>query len=483
MPTEHVDVLIIGAGLSGIGAACHLTRECPGKTYRIVERRQAIGGTWDLFRYPGIRSDSDMMTFSYNFRPWTSTKVLSDGEAIREYVVDTAKKYGVPQHIRFGRQVINGNWSSADQRWTLTALNEASGETETFTANFIIGCTGYYNYDKGYEPDFPGRDEFAGQIVHPQRWPEDLDYAGKRVVVIGSGATAVTLVPAMAKIAAHVTMLQRSPTWIVSLPSEDNISATLRKVLPARVVHKLARQRNILIQRATYTLFRSNPTVARKIVLAGVKRQLGPNIDVKHFTPSYDPWTQRLCVIPDGDLFRVLRKGKASVVTAQIETFTKTGIRLKSGDELEADIVVTATGLQIQMLGGAHLSVDGVSRPLRETVTYKGVMVEGVPNAAMIFGYTNASWTLKADIASEYICRLINHMDKRGSKVAVPNAPYDVRGGDSIMGGLDSGYVRRGNDLMPRQGTEQPWMVLNNYLRDAPTLRNKPIDDGLLQFT
>jgi cation diffusion facilitator CzcD-associated flavoprotein CzcO len=483
MTTHHVDVVIIGAGVSGIGAACHLTRDCPGKSYVVLERRDAIGGTWDLFRYPGIRSDSDMLTFGYNFRPWTDTKVLADGPAIRGYLEDTAAEYGVTEHIRFGRNAYRGNWSTEAQRWTIDVTNTRTGEVETYIAKFVISAGGYYSYEAGFTPDFPGQERFGGEIVHPQHWPADLDYRGKRVVVIGSGATAITLVPAMAGDAAHVTMLQRSPTYVVSLPSDDVISEALRRVLPDKLVYRLARGRNILIQRGSYALARKRPDLVRAFILGAARRQLGPDFDMRHFSPRYDPWDQRLCVVPNGDLFRALRKGTASVVTDEIETFTETGLRLQSGDEIEADIIVTATGLRLEIAQSTELTVDGATVGLHDLVTYKGVMVEGVPNAAVVFGYTNASWTLKADIACEYVCRLINHMDTKGYGQVVAIATDDDRSDVSVMSTLNSSYVHRADTVLPRQGTRAPWRVLNNYIVDVPMLRYGRIDDGHLHFT
>jgi cation diffusion facilitator CzcD-associated flavoprotein CzcO len=482
MAVEHVDVLIVGAGISGVGAACHLTRESPGKRYLILERRERMGGTWDLFRYPGIRSDSDMFTFGYNFRPWNETKVLADGPSIRQYVADTAAEYGVDKHIRYGITVTKASWSTEESQWTLETVDAATGLQRLFTANFVIACTGYYDYDQGYRPAFPDEDAFGGPIVHPQHWSEDLDYRNKRVVIIGSGATAVTLVPAMAEDAAHVTMLQRSPTYIMSLPVRDTISEKLRRVLPDDVVFRLARRRNITIQRAMYRLSRSRPGVVRNILLKGAARQLHGRSDMKHFTPDYDPWDQRLCVVPDGDLFRVIRHGRADIVTDRINRFTSTGIELASGDELAADVIISATGLNVQLLGGAELEVDGEPVPLNQRVSYKSVLLEGVPNASLVFGYTNASWTLKADLAAEYTCRLLNHMDAHGYTQAVVHAGAEDRGPDSVLGALDSGYVRRGNDRLPRQGTNGPWQVRNDYLRDVPMLRKAPIEDGVLQF-
>ncbi|MFJ4651339.1 flavin-containing monooxygenase [Nocardia sp. NPDC088792] len=483
--TRHVDVLIIGAGLSGIGMACHLTREKTGRSYVILERREAIGGTWDLFKYPGIRSDSDMYTFGYGFRPWIGTKVLADGPHIREYIEDTAAEYGVTDHIRFGRKVTRANWSSAQGVWVVEATDERTGDTETYTAGFLVGCTGYYNYDAGYRPRFPGEENFKGQLVHPQHWPEDLDYAGKKVVVIGSGATAITLIPAMSKDAAHVTMLQRSPTYIAALPADDPVAVGLKFAkVPAAIAYRAGRARNIALQRASYQLSRTNPKLSAKLMLAAVRAQVGKNIDMRHFTPSYNPWDQRLCVVPNGDLFRVLRKGEASIVTDHIESLTEHGIRLKSGQELEADIIVTATGLQVQMLGGAELEVDGEVQRTHDLVAYKGAMLSNIPNAMVILGYTNASWTLKADLAAEWCCRLLNHMRDNGYRevVAVPQ-PGDISEHSLMGGALTSGYIQRGDGVMPRQGTRGPWKVINNYFRDRQLLRKGEIEDGELRFT
>ncbi|MGW5520141.1 flavin-containing monooxygenase [Nocardia africana] len=482
--TRHVDVLIIGAGLSGIGMACHLSRENTGRSYAILERRSAIGGTWDLFRYPGIRSDSDMLTFGYGFRPWIGTKVLADGPHIRQYIADTAEEYGVTRHIRFGRKVVKSSWSSTEQLWTTEALDEQTGETETYTSNFLVGCTGYYDYDQGFRPQFPGEESFGGQIVHPQHWPEDLDYRGKRVVVIGSGATAITLVPAMSEDAAHVTMLQRSPTYIAPLPAEDPVAVGMKKAkLPAALAYKTGRARNIALQRASFALSRSNPALSRKLLLQAVRVAVGPDVDMRHFSPSYNPWDQRLCIVPNGDLFKVLRNGRASIVTDRIATFTETGIRLESGEELPADIVISATGLNIQMLGGAAIDVDGTPIATRDLVAYKGALMSGLPNAMMIIGYTNASWTLKADLAAEYFCRLLNHMKAKGYSTFVAEAEEADRAPESMMGGaLTSGYIARGDAVMPRQGRRGPWKVINNYYRDRALLRKADLEDGILRF-
>lgn len=485
MNDNHVDVLIIGAGVSGVGAACHLTRAHPDKSYLVLERRDAIGGTWDLFRYPGIRSDSDMYTFGYRFRPWRGTKVLADGSHIKDYVEQTAAEHGVTERIRFGRKVVAASWSTPDGMWTVETVLEATGERETFTSRFLIGCTGYYDYDSGYRPELPGEDTFGGRIVHPQHWPEDLDYRGKRVVVIGSGATAVTLVPAMAREAAHVTMLQRSPTYVLPVPAEDPVSRLLKRVgVPDATVYKLGRWRNIALQRALFQVSRSRPRLVRSLLRRVVRAQLGGQVDMRHFTPHYNPWDERLCVVPNGDLFAALRNGTASVVTDHIDTFTETGIVLRSGEEIPADIVITATGLVVQMAGGVTIDVDGVPVSPRDHVIYKGVMLDGVPNSMIVIGYTNASWTLKVDLACEYFCRLLSHMDQHGYTQVVAEAQPGDRAEESAMGSaLRSGYIRRADAVIPRQGTRAPWKVLNNVYRDALTLRRNRIDDGFLRFS
>ena len=481
-PPKAVDVLIIGAGLSGIGAACHLRRECPNKTFAIIERREAIGGTWDLFRYPGIRSDSDMYTFGYNFKPWTEPRVLADGPSIKRYVTETAREYAVDQHIRFGRRVVRADWSSAKKHWAIDVLNEATGQHEHYTAAFVIGATGYYNYDAGYRPPFPGESKFKGTLVHPQHWPETLDYSGKRVVVIGSGATAITLVPSMTDKAEHVTMLQRSPTYILSVPAIDPVAARLQRLLPDKIAYRLNRSRNIGIQRFLYVASRQHPKLVRRLILGVIRKQVGDKVDMRHFTPSYNPWDQRLCVVPNGDLFKALRKGKASIATDVIDSFTADGIKLRSGETIKADIVVTATGLEVQMLGGVALHVDGQPVVPKNHLTYKGVLLQDVPNAAMVIGYTNASWTLRADLTSEYVCRLLNYMDKKGYRTVVPRDHDDSGSEETVMGGLASGYIQRAADRLPRQGKRAPWQVVQNYLRDIPQMRHRPIDDGVLEF-
>jgi cation diffusion facilitator CzcD-associated flavoprotein CzcO len=476
---HHVDVLIVGAGLSGIAAGYHLQASCPGKTYAILESRESIGGTWDLFRYPGIRSDSDMFTLGYGFRPWKAAKAIADGPSILEYVKDTAREYGIDRHIRFGHKVVRAEWSSAEQRWTVEAQLTDTGETVELTAGFLFACTGYYRYDEGYTPELPGTERFHGPIVHPQHWPEDLDYAGKRVVVIGSGATAVTLVPAMAGEAAHVTMLQRSPSYIVSLPNEDPVAKLAQRVLPERLAHSLLRWKNVLLMMANFQLSKRAPGLMRKLLRAGVKRALPAGYDVDtHFNPSYDPWDQRLCLVPDGDLFEAISAGGASVVTDRIRTFTETGIELESGRHLEADVIITATGLNLLALGGMDLRVDGEDVDFGQTLTYRGMMFGGVPNMAMTVGYTNASWTLKADLICQYVTRVLNHMDARGYTQATPRPPADAGETEPFLN-LTSGYVLRSLDRFPRQAATAPWRVHHNYVRDIALIRRGDLAEGM----
>jgi monooxygenase len=482
MTAQHFDVLIIGAGLSGIGTACHVTAEFPNRTIAVLERRERLGGTWDLFRYPGVRSDSDMYTFGYKFRPWQDVQVLADGASIREYIADTAAEFGINEKIHYGLKVVSAAWSSPERRWTVATVHEATGETRTYSCNYLISCTGYYNYDAGYLPAFPGVSRFGGRCIHPQHWPEDVDYAGKKVVVIGSGATAVTLVPAMAGDAEHVTMLQRSPSYVFSLPALDKISQYLSRFLPDKWVYASTRTRNIAIQRQMYLACRRWPAQMRRLLLWRVRRHVGPSVDMSHFTPKYMPWDQRLCAVPNGDLFKVLASGQASVVTDQIDTFTEKGVLLKSGRELQADIVVTATGLNVQMLGGMKLFVDGEARELHDQMTYKGVLVENIPNLAWIIGYTNASWTLKSDIAGAYLCRLFKHMDDNGHTVATPRDVEDCALDIGMFDQLQSGYVQRANDTLPRQGSKHPWKVIMHYEKDSKMLLEDPVEDGLLRF-
>lgn len=484
MTNEHFDVLVIGAGLSGIGTAVHLTQNCPDKHFAILERRQQVGGTWDLFRYPGIRSDSDMFSFGFAFRPWNDLKTLADGESIRQYIGDTAREYGIDEKIRFGIETEQVQWCSAQQQWVISARDLQSGQARHFSCDFLISCTGYYDHKAGYLPEFPGVERFQGQCIHPQQWPENLDYRGKKVVVIGSGATAVTLVPAMAAEAGHITMLQRSPSYIMTVPAHDRITEVMCKFLPNNWVYKLSRRRNIAIQRWIFKAAKRWPQGTRRFLLKKVAQQLDDPAQMKHFTPTYMPWDQRLCAVPDGDLFSAINSGKASVVTDQIETFTETGIRLTSGQELDADIIITATGLQLQVLGGTQLQMDGKPLDVNQRMTYKGVMLQDVPNMAWIFGYTNAPWTLKSDIAAQWVCRLLNHMRAAGVQVATPRD----RGGnlvadESMMGALQSGYVQRGNTVLPRQGRAAPWRLLNAYEQDKDMLLQEPIEDDLLELT
>lgn len=476
------DVLIVGAGLSGIGMACHLARECPDKRVGILERRDAIGGTWDLFRYPGIRSDSDMFSFGYKFRPWGGLQVLADGPSIKQYVQDTAAEYGVDKAIHFGSHITRADWSSEQARWTLTATDADGGDPRQFRSQFIILCTGYYNYDTGHRPRFEGEADFAGRIIHPQHWPDDLDYAGKRVVVIGSGATAVTVVPAMADQAAHVTMLQRSPSYIFSVPAFDTLSKVLGWFLPQRWVHGFARWRNIVIQRWMYKAARRWPERVRKLLLGMVRKQLDDPSQMRHFEPRYMPWDERLCAVPDGNLFEAINAGRASVVTDQIERFSAEGLVLTSGETLPADIVVTATGLDMQVMGGMQVAIDGVPRAINSVMTYKSVLVQDMPNMGYVFGYTNAPWTLKADLAAEYLCRVLKYMTRKGLDVFVPRDDANNVADEAVMQTLQSGYVKRGRDRLPRQGKTVPWKVLDHYERDQKLLLKEPIDDGVLQF-
>jgi monooxygenase len=483
--SEHFDVLIVGAGLSGIGAGYHLQQECSGKSYAILEGRDCIGGTWDLFRYPGIRSDSDMFTLGYSFKPWTEPKAIADGPRILNYVRETAADNGIDKKIRFNHRVKRASWSSPDAHWTVEVERGLVGESETvhFTCGFLFMCSGYYKYEQGYSPEFPGAQDFAGRIVHPQKWTDDIDYAGKRVVVIGSGATAVTLVPEIAKKAEHVTMLQRSPTYVVSRPAQDPIANKLRARLPTKFAYHVIRWRNVLWGMYFFRLSRHQPERVKQLILGGVKMALGPDYDiVTHFTPRYNPWDQRLCLVPDGDLFKAIRDKRASVVTSEIETFTEKGIRLKDGSELDADIIVTATGLNIQVLGGLEVSVDGRTVDFARALNYKGMMYSDVPNMASAFGYTNASWTLKCDLTCEYVCRLINYMDRRGYKQCMP---HNLDPTITELPSLDfsSGYVQRSVAKMPKQGSKRPWRLYQNYALDMVSLRFGKIDDGVMQYS
>ena len=480
MTVEHVDVLVVGAGLSGIGAACRLRRDRPGTTLAVLEARQGMGGTWDLFRYPGIRSDSDMFTLGFSFQPWEDPKAIADGASIRRYVERTARENGVAELVRYGHAVESASWSTHGARWTVRARHE--GRLVELTCSFLYMCTGYYRYASGYTPQFEGVGDFEGVVVHPQHWPEDLDVTGRRVVVVGSGATAVTLVPALAATAEHVTMLQRTPTYIVSLPSRDRFADRLRRRLPAQRAYDVIRWKNVLVTMASYQLSRRAPRVMKALVRKGLLRELPPDYDVAtHFSPPYDPWDQRLCVVPDGDLFAALRSGRASIVTDRIEGFSSKGLVLRSGEELPADVVVTATGLVVQVLGGARLDVDGRVVDPAETVGYKGMMFSGVPNMAMAMGYTNASWTLKCDLIAEYVVRLLDHMERCGYRTVVPvEPPASVPRRPFID--LTSGYIQRALAHIPSQGARAPWRVHQNWILDRRLYRRSPLEDEGVVF-
>lgn len=481
MPVEHFDIVIVGAGLSGIGAGYRLQTQCPRKRYVILEARSAIGGTWDLFRYPGVRSDSDMFTLGYPFRPWKKTRAVAGGPEILEYVRETAKEFGIDRHIRFQQRVVSASWSSEGARWLINVDGE-NGEPLQYTCDFIYGCTGYYRYDTGYAPTFPGVETFRGRFVHPQHWPPNLDYAGKKVVVIGSGATAVTLVPAMAETATHVTMLQRSPTYILDLPNHDPLADLIRRCLPERAALRLIRWKNIAISLGIYYLARRAPQFMRSKLREGTIKNLPKGYDVdKHFNPRYAPWDQRLCLVPDADLFRAISSGKASIVTGHIDTFSERGIRLQSGEKLEADIIVSATGLQMLAIGGVKLIVDGMSIDTGRTFIYKGTMVSNVPNFAFCIGYTNASWTLRADLASTYVCRLLNYMDRRGYRTCVPACDFDSMEAKPLLD-LTSGYVTRAAQSLPKQAGRKPWLIKQNYILDMLTMKFSRIEDGILKF-
>lgn len=480
MSGDHFDVIIIGAGLSGIGAAVHLKRECPGRSFAIIEGRDAIGGTWDLFRYPGIRSDSDMHTLGYNFKPWQNPKAIADGPSIRAYVNETADEYGIRPHIRFRHLVRRISWSSETSRWTVES--EHDGRTVHLTSRFLLMCAGYYRYSAGYTPEFAGVENYKGRLIHPQHWPEDLDYAGRRVVVIGSGATAVTLVPAMAEKAAHVTMLQRSPTYMVSLPAVDVVANWLRRHLPLKLAYFLTRWKNIIFQLIFFNFTRAFPNLMKRRLIDAIRQKLGPGYDTDtHFNPHYNPWDERLCLVPDDDFFDAINQGRVSIVTDQIEEFTGKGLRLASGGEIAADIIITATGLELQFAGGAEVTVDGRSIDIAQTVLYKGAMFSGVPNLVSVFGYTNASWTLRADLLAEYFCRLINYMDEHGYIEARPGTP-DPSMPIRPLGNLKSGYFRRAEDRLPREGTVGSWRNPQNYAFDIFRFSFGPIEDEALEF-
>ncbi|MCO8090531.1 flavin-containing monooxygenase [Acinetobacter pseudolwoffii] len=479
---KQIDILIVGAGISGIGLAAHLSKHCPQRSFEIIERRASIGGTWDLFKYPGIRSDSDMSTFGFNFKPWKKASVLADGASIKGYLAEVVDEFNLESKIHYQHRVLTANYDSMTCKWSVEIEDEHS-KKQIWIANFVLSCTGYYNYDQGFQPEFPNQEAFKGQFIHPQHWPENLDYQGKKVVIIGSGATAITLVPAMVKGGAgHVTMLQRSPTYIASVPSIDMIYAKMRQYLPEDVAYKITRTRNIGMQRGIYALAQKQPKLLKTLLLKSVQFQLKGKVDMKHFTPNYEPWDQRLCVVPDGDLFKILREGQASVVTDQIESLTETGIQLKSGQHLEADIIVSATGLNIQILGGIQATIDGQPVDTSQHMLYRGIMVSDVPNMALIIGYINASWTLKVDIAAEYICRLLNYMDQQGYAEVIAQGDQTELLEDTVMGSLSSGYIARAADVMPKQGKHAPWKVSNNYLADRKELKQASFEDRVLKF-
>ena len=486
MTSEHVDVVVVGAGLSGIGAGYHLQTMSPDRSYVILEGRDNLGGTWDLFKYPGIRSDSDMHTLGFSFKPWTEAKSIADGPSILKYLKETVAEYGIDKHIRFGQLVTKAEWSSENAAWTVTAQDKKTGATTSISCSFLFMCSGYYSYKKGHTPEFIGRERFKGTIIHPQEWPTDLDYSGKRVVVIGSGATAVTIVPSMAQKAAHVTMLQRSPTYMVSRPDHDVLANRLRKVLPEKMAYNVTRFKNTWRQQLVYNKTRTDPDKVKQLLLGGVMMELGADYDIaKHFTPNYNPWDQRLCLVPNGDFFKAMREGKASVVTDHIASFTETGIQLTSGEHLDADIIVTATGLELVTLGEMDFFVDGNQVDFAKTWTYKGFAYSDIPNMASTFGYINASWTLRSDLTAEYVCRLLNYMRKKGFAQCTPT----LREQDKNMkqrpwiDGFSSGYMQRVMHLMPRQGDHEPWINPQNYRRDKKMFKHSPVDDGVMQFS
>lgn len=478
MAVEFQDVIIIGAGLSGIGAACHLSKACPNKKYVILEGRNNLGGTWDLFKYPGIRSDSDMYTLGYNFKPWTDPQAIADGPSILKYIKNTSEQFGVNTHIRYGHKVSKIQWDSNTASWTVYV--NIDGEEKVFRCNYLMSCTGYYNYEHGYTPDFKGVNDFKGAFIHPQHWPEDLDYANKKVVVIGSGATAVTLVPELAKKTESVTMLQRSPTYVTTLPKEDTFLVWMRKIMPDNWVYRFARTRNIGFTMGFYNYCRAFPNSARRFMTRMVKKELPETFDMRHFSPKYAPWDERVCVVPDSDLFKVINENKAKIVTADIETITESGVALKSGEHLEADIIVSATGLDIQIMGGIDVYVDGEPYDFSKKMIYRGILFQDLPNLGMVFGYTNASWTLKADLVSEYMCRIINHMDATHTQYAVPQDNESIK--TIPFMDMSSGYIQRALHKVPQQGEKLPWRLYQNYMKDMFTLRFTKLEDGVLTF-
>ena len=476
---EHVDVIIVGAGLSGVGAACHLKMECPQKSFVILEGRDTMGGTWDLFRYPGVRSDSDMYTLGYPFRPWRDPRAIADGDAILSYIRQTAAEYEIDKSIRYNHRVRRVSWSTDHARWTVEA--EVGPDVVQLSCNFLFLCTGYYDYENGYTPEWPGVAQFRGTIVHPQKWPEDLDYSNKRIVVIGSGATAITLAPALAQRAAHVTMLPRSPSYVITRPAEDPLARLVRRCLPVDATFALMRWKNVLVGTFFYDLARKRPAVFKWLVAKGVRNHLGNEYDARHFTPPYNPWDQRLCVAADADLFDAIREGRVSIVTDHIETFTEDGLRLKSGEHLDADIVVTATGLVLKLFSGMQLAVDGAPVDMPKKLVYKGMMFSDVPNLAFAVGYTNASWTLKCDLIAGYVCRLLNHMDRYGYAACTPRVTEADIEPEPVID-FNSGYVLRALDTLPRQGSKKPWRLHQNYVKDLSMMRYGRVDDGTMEF-
>ncbi len=482
----HFDIVIIGAGLSGIGAARRLQDACPDESFAILEGRDAIGGTWDLFRYPGIRSDSDMYTMGYDSKPWLDAKAIADGASILAYVKEAAVERGIDRHIRFGHWVKSADWSSEKSQWTITVQRVHEAGDVQITCNFLLACSGYYNYEKGYTPAFEGLADFTGKVIHPQAWPEDLDYNGKRVVIIGSGATAMTLVPAIAQTAAQVTMLQRSPTYVVSMPAIDPVAKLINKLLPEKLAYRLIRWKNVQFQRMFYRKTRKNPGAVKKKLLGLVRKSLGPDYDVdKHFTPDYNPWDQRLCLVPDADLFKSIRSGRAVVVTDTIKSFTPGGIELESGSSLPADIVITATGLDLVVLGGTQISIDGAPVNFPDTFSYKGMMLSDVPNFVYTMGYINASWTLRSELVAEFVCRVVNRM----SELKVTQCTPHLRPTDNnmtkrpLIDSFTPGYMQRAMDRFPRQGDHDPWLNTQNYARDKEIIRHAPLEDGVLEFS
>lgn len=487
--TEHFDVLIVGAGISGIGSGVHLQNKCPSKRFVILEGREQLGGTWDLFRYPGIRSDSDMYTLGYVFKPWTHAKAIADAPSILDYLTETVSEHSLGNKMRYGRHVKRASWSSEESRWTVEVenispdLDASEKETEYYSCDFLHMCSGYYDFAKGYTPEFRGRENFLGQIVHPQQWTADIDYADKRVVVIGSGATAVTLIPEIAKSAAHVTMLQRSPTYMASRPAIDKLANSLRRFLPARLAYFLIRWRNVLMQQLIYRRCQTHPAQVKQRLVNMVREELEPDYDVDtHFTPSYNPWEQRLCLVPDSDMFKAINKGTASVVTDHIDTFTETGILLTSGKNLPADLIVTATGLNLKFLSDVEFVIDGKKLEASKALSYKGMMLSGVPNMAISMGYTNASWTLKCDLTCDYVCRLLNHMDEKGHTICTPHNPDSSLPREPYMN-LSSGYVQRAGDILPGQGSKPPWKLHQNYFKDILMLRHGSLEDEAMVFS